>query len=393
MKFNKALTMILTLVSVSYSSLSMADDDNRYEETHANNDVVKQVRWNKNKPWRPIQDTSTAMNNPDLYAWQLFVSLNWPANTNRCAADKNKLLGDDGLTVWETWQAREEIFLDGAAKPQTWRKGCKNEFFYSLPEGDFSSLADETVRINKPAYNYIRDKGVYSLDEQERLVQQGIRDLDFPIGSQEVKAHWVKITEADKHVYHWAEVERNGETIIYGLSALHITSKDLPSWFWSTFEHIDNDERWSTTYPNGFRTWSVPSKDSAACPADDLACNKIPEGFGLEGTKWENYRLRGTQVEDVDNRGKATILTNSQIEGFLDQETMSCITCHTIAVKGVSGNPDPIGMIPGTVNDEGFFHGYIGTVNREFFVDDNGDEIPFLGLDYVWTLRNAKRED
>lgn len=390
MNLKKITPMLITPILFAYSSQLLANND--FFETD-NTKIIQQKKWNPNKPWRPIQDTSTAMNNPDLYAWQLFVSLNWPADAGKCKPDSNKTLGDEGFTVWETWQSREEIFLENAEKPASWKKSCKNGVLTSLPDGDFSSLDDETVRLNKTAYKYIRETGVYSLDQQERLAASGVRDLKFPLGSQEVKAHWVKITENDKPVYHWHEVERNGETIIYGLSAFHITSKDLPSWFWSTFEHIDNDNRWSQTYPSGFRTWSIPSKDSIACPADELDCNAIPQGFGLENTKWENYRLRGTQVSDVDNRGQDTILTNSQIEGFLDQKTMSCITCHTIAVKGTTGDPDPIGLIPGTVNEEGHFHGYTGTVNPEFFLDTQGNPIQFLGLDYVWTLRNAKREN
>ena len=379
-------SILLTPTSV------FAEKHDYYNDNNSPSKKTIAKKFNKRKPWLSLQDSQTAMNNPDLYAWQLFVSLNWPAN-KKCEPNTNKRLGDEGLTVWEKWQSREEIFLDNAEKPVSWKQGCKDKGFLSLPEGEYSSLDDETVRLNQLAYDYIRETGVYSLDKQEQLAAEGVRDLNFPLGSQEVKAHWVIIEEADKPVYHWHEVERNGEKIIYGLSAFHITTKDMPRWFWSTFEHIDNEHRWAQQYPNGFRGWhEVPSKDSVACPAEELDCNEIPKGFGLKGTKWENYRLRGTQVDDVDNRGQDTILTNSQIEGFLDQKTMSCINCHTLAVKGVTGNPVPISMIPGTVNAEGHFHGYTGIVNKEFFLDDQGQPIPFLGLDYVWTLRNAKRE-
>ena len=370
----------------AHAETNIDPNDEIFEES-------KSVRWNPERPWREPQDTRTAMNNPDLYAWQLFVSLNWPAKTNNCRPDKNRLLGDEGPTVWEAWRSREEMFLPGAATPLTWEDGCNAGLVYSLPEGNFSSLDDETVRLNRLAYDYIRDTGVYSLDEQERLAAAGVTDLNFPIGSKEVKAHWVRISEADKPRYHWAEIEREGVIEIYGLSAFHITSKDMPTWFWSTFEHVDNETIWALTYPEGFRGWEIPSIDSVACPITDLDCNQIPTGFGLEGTKWENYRLRGTQVADVDNRGRATVLTNSQIEGFLDQPTMSCVTCHTLAVKGAEGGVMPISPLPGTVNNQGFPHGYIGTVDPDLFLDENGVELPYLGLDYVWTLRNAVREN
>ena len=37
-------------------------------------------------------------------------------------------------------------------------------------------------------------------------------------------------------------------------------------------------------------------------------------GIGLQGTKWENYRLRGAQSDFVTPIGAPTILANSQIE-------------------------------------------------------------------------------
>lgn len=394
----QALVTAATLVAPLLALPASAQEVTSLEEAAFFGDDISgfevnyQKRWDANRPWREPQDTNTAMNNPDLYAWQLFVALNWPADSNRCRPDVNKTLGAEGLTTWETWASREETFLEGAIEPAKWWRNCRDGGFYSLPEGDYSSLEDESVRMNKLTYDYIRDKKVYSLDEQERLAAAGVRDLNFPIGSKTVKAHWVRINEADKPRYHWQEIERNGVIELYGMSGFHITSKDMPTWFWSTFEHVDNETRWAETYPNGFRGWVVPSVDSIACPPENLDCNQIPVGFGLEGTKWENYRLRGAQVAAVDNRGNPTILTNSQLEGFLDQETMSCVTCHTLAVKGASGGPMPILPFPGTVNEEGFLHGYVGIVDPNLFLDVNGNEVPYLGLDYVWTLRNAKRE-
>ncbi|MFL0798578.1 MAG: hypothetical protein K6L73_13935 [Cellvibrionaceae bacterium] len=346
----------------------------------------------KGNPWKEPQNTKQAVNNSDHYAWRLFVALNWPANTDNCKADTSKRLGDDGVLTWETWQSREETFLEGAAEPPRWAQGCEDGNFGSLPVGEVSTVDDEAIRLNKKAYNYIRNNHLYSLDEQERLAAAGVRDIDFPLGAKEVKAAWVKITEADKPRYHWVEREVEGAVEIFGLSAFHFVSKDLPTWFWSTFEHVDNEYRWPGVYPDSFQGWVVPSVDSAACPEDNLQCNDIPEGYGLEGTKWANYRLRGTQTEFVDNRGNPGILVNSQLEGFLDQESMSCVTCHALAVKGTEGDSMPISIVTGEVNMGGLPIGHIGALNPEMFLDDQGLPVPYVGLDYVWTLRNAKRE-
>jgi hypothetical protein len=53
----------------------------------------------------------------------------------------------------------------------------------------------------------------------------------------------------------------------------------------------------------------------------------------VEGTVWQYYRLRGTQVDFVTSVGRPTILGNTQIEGSF-QETSSCIACRARATIG-----------------------------------------------------------
>ncbi|MDX1738364.1 MAG: hypothetical protein R3261_09000, partial [Alphaproteobacteria bacterium] len=219
----------ILLLSLSYCSIATANETPSLQ--HLSNDL-RGKSFNDNKPWKDLQDTFLAMNDPDRYAWQLFVSLNWPGNKNNCRPDKKKALGDEGLTTWQMWRSREETFLENAVKPKNWKKACADGAFYTPPEGDTSNIFDEEVRMNKAAYQFIRSNKLYSLDEQERLATQGITDIDFPIGAKEIKAHWVKIEESDKPRYHWIEVERDNELTLFGLSALHIISKDMPTWFW-----------------------------------------------------------------------------------------------------------------------------------------------------------------
>ncbi len=256
------------------------------------------------------------------------------------------------------------------------------ENFIVRPDGPFSTNADEEVRLNKSTYDFIRDNRLYSLDEQERLAKAGVKMLVFPLNAKEVKAHWVLIEEKDKPRYHWAEIIHEGKTEIWGMVGFHIITRDMPRWFWSTFEHVDNETRWPAKYPEagGFRRMGGSFLGYVSCPPENLACNKFPKGFDLEGTKWENYRLRGTQIDWVDHQGNPTVLPNSKVEGGFDQKTMSCITCHALAVKGVSGNPMPIRIIPGTTNDEGRPHGYIGVLDPKLFQDADGNPVQYLGL-------------
>lgn len=62
---------------------------------------------------------------------------------------------------------------------------------------------------------------------------------------------------------------------------------------------------------------------------------KIPTE--IKGTKWENYRLKGTQIDFVTLDGRPTILANAIIErGFMGSS--SCVSCHAHASIG---SPDP----------------------------------------------------
>lgn len=370
-------------------------------------------------PWVEPQDTRMAMNSPDEYAWRLFVALNWPAKTITCSADSAMKLGADGPVVWETWRSKTKTFLPKAKAPSSWDEACaaddsslkvltppselmavreqllalpeKDRPLFDPPVGSFSTANDEEVRLNRATYEFVRSTKLYDLTEQERLAASGLLAVDFPLDAKEVKAHWVEIESVDKPRYHWSTVNLQGTEKIYGLVALHIITRDMPRWFWSTFEHVDNESRWPTKYPDGFRGWIVASRDSFACSANDLGCNKIPAGLGLEGTKWEHYRLRGTQIDWVDDHGNPTVLVNSKIEGGFDQRTMSCMTCHALAVKGNIGRSMPVQIITAEANEEGRPKGYIGAADLPGLLKPRPPASTYLDLDFVWSLRNAQR--
>jgi hypothetical protein len=400
MKFKISLVPLFTVIAITSLNISIAQADNRAEMLNQNNaDILieQQRRYRHKALWREPQNTTEAMNNPDLYAWKLFVALNWPGNRNSCRADRKKELGDEGYATWQLWREVEQTFLAKAKKPKSWKVACRtatdDELFDRPTDPRYTTLADEDTRLNKAAYNHVRDNKLYSRDEQERLVKSGVTSLVFPLKAKEAKANWVRIDETDKPRYHWVETESEGEIEIWGLAGLHIMTRDMPKWHWSTFEHVDNENRWPSVYPEAFQGWDFPSSDSAACPKENLNCNEIPTGLGLEGTKWANYRLRGSQIDWVDNRGNPTILPNSKIEGDFDQESMSCMTCHALAVKGESNDGHfPIGLNPG-LNAQGLPMGYVGAPDSKLFLDDNGEKIPYLELDFMWSLRHAQREE
>ena len=181
------------------------------------------------------------------------------------------------------------------------------------------------------------------------------------------------------------------EMCIRDRTALHITTKDIPNWFWATFEHVDNPSR------EGAEGWQTPTVDSAS----DF--RGFPSGLGIENSRWQYYRLRGTQVDFVDSFGNPTILANSQIEsGF--QVTSSCITCHARAAIGPR-IPDSPGANRLSIfkselpqnQSPSIVIGNSGVLPEELFVsrtfnDNITGELKYLQLDFVWSLMRAQRK-
>lgn len=376
--------------------------------------VASAVDWTK--PYVEPQDTFAAQSETDEYAWRLFVALNWPANEIQRVADSTKKLGADGPVTWEVWKNARDVFLPKGLDPGAWLSGPTPTSDQSVQRFDTLPLQQQLrlrrlekmgvkplfdpisakaqkneTRLNKETFEFVRANEFYNLDGQLRAYDQG-GEVSFPKASKEIKAQWRKIEAKDRNKYHTVEVtSENGTTkVLYGLTALHITTKDLPNWLWATFEHVDNQSL------AGNEQWQLTSHDQFACKGEAPDCNKAPTGIGLEGTKWENYRLRGAQIDFIDGRGNPTLLANSQPEnGF--QTTSSCITCHSRATIGrINGQPARLSvfdrsleaMKTGYVLDPG----YVGAPKAEWFwsdTEDDGRKRLYLQTDFVWSFFRA----
>lgn len=363
-----------------------------------------------------------AVNEPDKLAWELFMQLNHPADktAGRGIPDKKKKIGDPGEVVWETWKlARTEVFLLGGEKPSPWdapaplaptspqqrfeppKKQVLVAMALGLPEpgGGVGPLVDPTeltneTRMNRATFEFIVNNELYNVEGQEAFQITG-KKIDFPVDSIEIKGAWKVLGDTGKvsadtlKKYHTAEV--GGK--VYGLTGLHIITKDIPNWFWATFEHIDN-----------------PTPE-----IEDL--DRFGQPTILKGTKWENYRLRGTQIDFVDSKGNPTILGNTQIEGGF-QATSSCISCHANATIGDKLNlPErsfvpPFGQIRNGANRLNIFFKFIripkdpvnsndgpiilygptGTPDSSLFAKGGTGLPQYTQLDFLWSLRRAHRK-
>ena len=338
-----------------------------------------------------------AANFPSKHAWNLFLLVNHPAKSTsdgRGLPDLSKLIGEPGTTVvWETWRLSEkEVFLEDGVEPPEWDDT-------SLPGGDVTGKVpdppkfitvplamgasqsrkinlfklhsglqplfdpDEGIfegvggfgesRMNRATYDFILQHGIYSREGLMRYADAYLKGnkplLSFPVESMEVKAAWIELTpeqiaNGEDRTFYLAAW--NGKT--YGLTALHIITKDLPNWFWCTFHHKSAPETGAET-PD---TYGQPSQ--------------------LAGTVWENYELGGTQIDFINSIGQPTLLSDPYIEAGFEQT--SCITCHSRATVGPNPNVNPLGSSLD-----------VGVPNPDWFMGSSGDQI-LMQTDFLWSL-------
>ena len=376
-------------------------------------DRAASVDWRK--PWIQLHDARAAAARSDEYAWRLFVAVNWPADPAARSADPRAPLGADRPVVWETWQNTGEIFLDDGSDPGPWLARApapsvadprRFETFSlkDLPQtrhivhGRMMPLLDPTssarrlteVRMNRDAYEYIRAHELYNLDGQLKTLAQR-HPPQFPLGSTEIKARWRPIRPEQRSRYYSLQLHlSDGTTRWYGLTALHIVTKDLPNWFWATFEQVDNP-----SLPDG-DGWQLPSSDRFACGSVRTDCNRAPADIGLEATVWQYYRLRGTLTRFVDAAGTALRLANSELEAGM-QPTSSCMTCHARASIGLLKAAPARLPVFASGTDPANRRGYLGQPQPGWFEGIGAyDETRarFAPLDFVWSLSKAqpKRE-
>ncbi len=228
----------------------------------------------------------------DIFAWNTFLALNWPADLSTCAANAAASIGAPGPRVWETYALDSDVFV-ASGRPQPW---CSDALraslagprrfgaiakspgtFHGVDEAVGGVLIDQhgrfvryEVRINQDEHNYLLANDLWSRAGQARAKQanlpiqfpQGPSDSPSrcgarpcgPVGAMEVKGAWKVLSDAEKAggrfyttqgiVYNDADGSpspgRNPVTL--GLVGLHIAHKTekLSSGWWATFEHVDN---------------------------------------------------------------------------------------------------------------------------------------------------------
>lgn len=212
----------------------------------------------------------------DLYSWQSFVALNWPADASGNPIGSS--IGDDpkAMRVWEHYEGVEEIFdrkLFGKKKADAGIKPihmmAKNSHVIN-PTGSFieasgQPLIDKNlnyvvyeIKVNPEEVNFILTNNLNTKAGQAKA-----GNIDFPggsdasqtVGSMEIKAAWrildpkvddvSRFYHRDALIYVKAENSATGKAryipATLGLVGMHIIRKtEAFQWVWSSFEHVDN---------------------------------------------------------------------------------------------------------------------------------------------------------
>lgn len=224
---------------------------------------------------------------------------------------------------------------------------------------------------------------------------------------------------------------------IHHLVAFHISSKDIPNWVWTTFEHISLPGRCDITGCNDAYGYASSDKNRPAGTAanyvkpnqrsDQLNSPSIvfnpDQGYPVEiirpewdklltalnigsgsstsqvepdpeDVAWRNFRLKGSQVEFVNSIGQPTLLGNSVTEaGFMDGS--SCISCHARAGAALnsdgSANFLALSVFERNLTDFGYARSHHGIPDPFWFYNDNNSRPNMLVMqtDFIWGFLNA----
>ena len=265
----------------------------------------------------------------DAFSWNLFVAMNWPANTANCAADTAKSIvnvqsGDGTAVVWQTYMPSDRVFVNpGFEKPAPWCSGNglsagANRLFdkeakavaearelggpflkISEPGKDVLQAAggvvtDQSGRwlryeklMNEVEYRYISD-GKWNMPQLVAMQKAGT-PIRIPANAMEIKAAWKVLTQKEIDLKKYFTTQGlvcntpggqrtpcNEKPVTLGLVGLHIVQQvnDGGTMFWATFEHNDNDTVFFDPKSN-----STPNTDLAEKPYVELDENCKPRNL------------------------------------------------------------------------------------------------------------------
>jgi cytochrome c len=353
---------------------------------------------------------NTVQQAADLFSWQQFLALAWPAGAERGTPDRAADFAAPGSRVWETWKEASEIYLPDGQAPPPWNaarpmpSGCGgvskllprttkvddvvDAVLQALPaDGTLpATLKDQDGRLvryevllNRPLFDAITSQRLYDGEVQARAER-----IDFPVGSQLLKAAWRAVGPEEAPFFHTVDAcvcddgplgqPRHCRPERMGLAGWHLMTRtaSAPQWIWSTFEQVDNvvathgavsplndplcpeafcppNRQTPLTMPNQVRRviripGEEPDCSEPRAAVDDLVTlnGDVQTTLADLGSVFQSYELVGTQwARPWSSPGSTpaarsefdvfpTLLANTTMETF-SQETSTCMGCHSMA--------------------------------------------------------------
>ena len=331
---------------------------------------------------------------PEDLAWNWFVALNTP-------------LTGGAPKAWESWRQTSTVYLPDGAQPPAWgqtpappatvialaqKAGLNTNLpFHNLDSDvqvDGLALRDVFNRniryqllMNQDTFSYIVGNGIYNVNGQQAMAQAN-RPANFPASAFELKTSWIWIG-TDSKIFnqlngkyyivnaYYALVDGSGKPNgLYqvgraALTGMHIISKPVPQWMWTTFQNVYDAQ------------YTKATNKLPIAPAVAKANQKYRGALQKMGSIFANYQLIGTQWQFVDAAGKPILLANSQIESAF-QQASSCATCHSTASYSATNGYFNIVKPQG-----GGITYYTGDPPKDAMQGYNP-------LDFVWSLKRAQ---
>ncbi len=217
----------------------------------------------------------------DLFSWQSFVALNWPATANGAPATNS--ITDPATAamprVWDSYTTSEKLYKLPGVSPaaralatrsssRVLRLTAKSEQLSGFSQATGQPLIDRNfnfvlyeIRVNPEEANYVLKNQLNTVTGQEKFLSNNV--VDFPqgsvtgeVGAIEIKAAWRILDPATDDTNRFytttavidipATSTLNHQPLTFttnvGLVGMHILHKAFgqTNWIWSTFEQVDN---------------------------------------------------------------------------------------------------------------------------------------------------------
>ncbi|AFY60473.1 c-type cytochrome [Synechococcus sp. PCC 6312] len=292
----------------------------------------------------------------DLFAWQEFIALNWPAKSGvRGVPDQTVNINAVAPRVWETWKETSEVYLPDGREPLPWNAaaplppglGKPLKILYRQSKVD-EVLSDEfqptkadlalpgtltdqqgrivryEIRMNQVAFDYVVQNKLYDANHQAKLEQ-----FNFPNGAILIKAAWREVEPTEEARFHTVSAyvsdradltKATYQEIRMGLVGFHIMHKtaSAPQWIWSTYEQVDNvrgeqpsffnphcpdclaNHQTQAHVPNQVTRLTPIPNQNPDCNQPNQAIDNVAElnktiQAGLKNSVWQYYELVNTQ--------------------------------------------------------------------------------------------------